>query len=36
MATKKIHFLEQVSNQKRPHSSLDYLTPIEFEQEHLS
>ncbi|MYG00137.1 transposase [Candidatus Poribacteria bacterium] len=26
------HFIQQVSNQKRPHSVLDYLTPIEFEQ----
>ena len=30
------HFIEQVSNLKRPHSALDYLTPIEFEKEHLS
>ena len=30
------HFIEQVSNQKRPHSALGYLTPIEFEKEHLS
>lgn len=30
------HFIEQVYNQKLPHSALDYLTPIEFEQKHLS
>ena len=30
------HFIEKVSNQKRPHSALGYLTPIEFEQKHLS
>ena len=30
------HFIEQVYNQKRPHSALGYLTPIEFEQKNLS
>ena len=30
------HFITQVYNQKRPHSALDYLTPIEFQQQHLS
>ena len=30
------HFIEQVYNQKRPHSALGYLTPIEFEKEYLS
>ena len=29
------HFIEQVYHQKRPHSALDYLTPIEFEQQNL-
>ncbi len=29
------HFIEQVYNQKRPHSALDYLTPMEFEQQNL-
>ena len=30
------HFLTQVSNQKRPHSALGYLTPLEFQRETLS
>ena len=30
------HFITQVYNQKRPHSALGYLTPIEFEQKNLS
>ncbi len=30
------HFIEQGYNQKRPHSALGYLTPIEFEKEYLS
>jgi len=29
------HFIEQVYHQKRPHSALDYLTPMEFEQQNL-
>ena len=30
------HFIEQVYNQKRPHSALGYLTPAECEQKNLS
>ena len=29
------HFLRQVYNQKRPHSALGYLTPLEFERKNL-
>ena len=36
-ARKRIgHFITHVYHQKRPHSALDYLTPMEFEQKNLS
>ena len=30
------HFITQVSNEKRPHSALGYLTPVECNQQHPS
>ena len=30
------HFIRQVYHQKRPHSALGYLTPVEFSQQNLS
>ena len=29
------HFITQVYRQKRPHSALGYLTPVEFQQQNL-
>ena len=34
--TRISYFIEQVYHQKRPHSALGYLTPVEFEQKNLS
>ena len=30
------HFITQVYHQKRPHSALEYLTPVELKQQNLS
>lgn len=30
------HFITQVYHQKRPHSALDYLKPVEFQRKNLS
>ena len=30
------HFITQVYHQKRPHSALGYLTPVEFQRKNLS
>ena len=30
------HFIEQGYHQKRPHSALEYLTPMEFQRQNLS
>ena len=30
------HFITHVYNQKRPHSALEYLTPLEFQRQNLS